>query len=109
MLQNGRADRGVAMSFGVESLPYVTLWKNLAAKEDGYVTGLEPGTGFPYTRRIERLAGRVPRLDPGASRNFAMEIAVLLSPDDVQRAAAEVKRIQGGREVKIERQPPRIE
>src|SRR5690606_11221003 len=41
MLQNARGDRGVAMSFSVESLPYVTLWKNLAAVEEGYVTGIE--------------------------------------------------------------------
>jgi hypothetical protein len=29
-------------------------WKNTASREDGYVTGLEPGTGFPFNRRIER-------------------------------------------------------
>lgn len=105
MLQNARADRGVALSFSVEQLPFFTLWKNLAAAEDGYVTGLEPGTGFPFNRRIERLAGRVPRLAPGASRKMTLDVTALLGRDDVARAAAEIKRIQGGTQVQIDREP----
>lgn len=105
LLQNSRGDRGVAMAFSVEALPYVTLWKNLAAREEGYVTGLEPGTSYPFNRRIERKAGRVPRLAAGASRKLGIDVTVLLSPDDILRANAEVKRIQGGRETRIETQP----
>jgi hypothetical protein len=105
MLQSPRGDRGVALGFSIEQLPYVTLWKNLAATEDGYVTGLEPGTGFPYTRRLERLAGRVPRLAPGATRKMAIDVTVLLMREDVTQAAAEIKRIQGGRQVQIDKEP----
>ena len=47
MLSNAARDRAVSMGFAVAELPYVTLWKNLTALEEGYVTGLEPGTGFP--------------------------------------------------------------
>ena len=47
MLRNAGGDRGVSMGFAVAELPYVTLWKNLTAVEEGYVTGLEPGTSFP--------------------------------------------------------------
>jgi hypothetical protein len=105
MLQNARAERGVALGFSVEQLPYLTLWKNLAATEEGYVTGLEPGTSFPFNRRIERLAGRVPKLAPGASRKMAVDVNVLLSRDDVGRAANEIKRLQGGREAQFDTQP----
>jgi hypothetical protein len=105
MIQNARADRGVALSFSVEQLPFFTLWKNLTSPEDGYVTGLEPGTGFPFNRRIERLAGRVPRLAPGASRKMTIDVTALLGRDDVSRAAAEIKRIQGGTQVQIDREP----
>lgn len=105
MLQSARGDRGVALGFSVEQLPYLTLWKNLAATEEGYVTGLEPGTGFPYTRRIERLAGRVPRLAPGAKKTMAIDVTLLLLREDVAHAANEIKRLQGGREVQIEKEP----
>ena len=109
MLANARVDRGVSLAFSVEQLPYVTLWKNLAATEEGYVTGLEPGTGFPYTRRLERLAGRVPKLAPGASRTFAIEVALLGSREDVTRVANEIRRLQGGREVQVDTDPFKIE
>ncbi len=105
MLQSARAERGVAMGFSIEQLPYFTLWKNLAATEEGYVTGLEPGTSFPFNRRIERLAGRVPRLAPGASSKMAVDVTVLLSREDVARAANEIKRLQGGREVQLDKEP----
>ncbi len=109
MLQNARGDRGVAMGFSVEQLPYVTLWKNLAATEEGYVTGLEPGTGFPYTRRIERVNGRVPRLAAGASRKMVIDVTALLGRDDVLRAVAEIKRIQGGTATVIDKEPPKVQ
>jgi hypothetical protein len=105
MLQSAKADRGVALSFSVEQLPYVTLWKNLASTEEGYVTGLEPGTGFPYTRRIERQAGRVPRLAPGARKTMTLDITLLLLREDVAQAANEIKRLQGGREIQLDREP----
>lgn len=105
MLQSARADRGVALGFSIEQLPYLTLWKNLAATEEGYVTGLEPGTSYPYTRRFERLSGRVPRLAPGASRKMTVDVTVLLAREDVAHAAAEIKRMQGGRPVQIDKEP----
>ncbi len=105
MIQNARAERGVALGFSIEQLPYFTLWKNLAATEDGYVTGLEPGTGYPFNRRVERLAGRVPKLPPGESRRMAVDVTVLLSREDVGRAANEIKRIQGGREALFDKDP----
>ncbi|HWD18555.1 MAG TPA: aldose 1-epimerase family protein [Verrucomicrobiae bacterium] len=77
LLQNAAADRGVEMAFDVASLPCVTLWKNLASLEEGYVTGLEPGTSFPANRRHERVAGRVPRLGPGETRRFGLDFSAL--------------------------------
>ncbi|MCC6232596.1 MAG: aldose 1-epimerase family protein [Verrucomicrobiales bacterium] len=105
MLHNARGDRGVAMAFSVEALPSFTLWKNLAATEEGYVTGLEPGTSFPFNRRVERAAGRVPRLAAGASKTLGLEVGVLLSREDVLRVSSEIKRVQGGREVQLDKEP----
>jgi hypothetical protein len=109
LLRNAAADRGVSMSFPVEQLPYLTLWKNLADLAEGYVTGLEPGTGFPYNRRIERKAGRVPKLGPGQSRRFTIDFAILTTKSDVEKVDAEIARIQGGRKVELDSEPAKIE
>jgi Domain of unknown function (DUF4432) len=105
MLRNAAGDRAVSMGFAVAELPYVTLWKNLTALEEGYVTGLEPGTGFPYTRRIEREAGRVPKLKPGETRRFAIDVGVHATAAGVTAADEQIKRIQNGRRTQIDRAP----
>ena len=46
-LYNAAADRGLTLRFNRNELPCFTLWKNTAALEDGYVTGLEPATNYP--------------------------------------------------------------
>ena len=107
MLRNAAGDRAASMGFAVAELPYVTLWKNLTAREEGYVTGLEPGTGFPYTRRIEREAGRVPKLKPGETRRFAIDIGLHTTAAEVAAADERIKRIQNGRPTQIDRAPER--
>lgn len=107
MLTNAARDRAVSMGFAVAELPYVTLWKNLTALEEGYVTGLEPGTGFPYPRRIEREAGRVPKLGPGESRRFAIDVGVHTTAAAVAAVGELIQRIQNGRTTQIDRAPER--
>lgn len=109
MLQNAPGDRAVSLRFLTSELPYVTLWKNTNAIEEGYVTGLEPGTGFPYNRRIERKAGRVPKLAPHAKVRMAIDFTIHVGKDDVTRAAAEVAKIQAGRKVNIVSEPAKVE
>ncbi|MCH2516274.1 MAG: DUF4432 family protein, partial [Dehalococcoidia bacterium] len=41
LLKNGKADQATSISWNVSELPYLTVWKNTAAKETGYLTGLE--------------------------------------------------------------------
>jgi hypothetical protein len=95
LLQNANGDRGVSLIFPVQQLPCVTLWKNLAAEADGYVTGIEPGTGFPYTRRLEREAGRVPKLAPNETRHFTIEVAIHSDQSRVEAAGQSIRKIQG--------------
>ena len=109
MLRNAAADRAVTMSFAVDQLPYVTLWKNTTALEEGYVTGLEPGTGFPFNRRVERQFGRVPKLHAGQSRLFVIDYAILTGETEVERAAEEISRIQGGRKTRVDAEPVKVE
>ena len=107
MLRNAAGDRAVSMGFAVSELPYVTLWKNLTALEEGYVTGLEPGTGFPYTRRLEREAGRVPTLKPGEARRFSIDVGLHTTADGVRTADDRITQIQNGRSTQVDRAPER--
>jgi hypothetical protein len=107
MLRNAAGDRAVSMGFAVAELPYVTLWKNLTALEEGYVTGLEPGTGFPYTRRLEREAGRVPTLKPGETRRFSIDVGLHTTADGVRTVDDRIKQIQNGRATQVDHAPER--
>jgi hypothetical protein len=109
MLHNAGADRAVTMTWDVAQLPYFTLWKNTAAIEEGYVTGLEPGTSFPAHRSIERKAGRVPKLRPKESRSFALEIAIHADKESLGRAAAAISKLRAGRQTQINFQPIKVE
>lgn len=91
LLSNRTEDRGASMTFSTKDLPCFTLWKNTAAAEDGYVTGLEPGTSFPRNRRIEREAGRVPRLAPGASRDFIVDVALHQTQSEISQVREAIK------------------
>ena len=105
MLQNAAADRGVSLSYDLAQLPAFSLWKNTDTKRDGYVTGLEPGTGFAYTRATERKHGRVPKLKGGESRRFQLTYEILLSKDDVAGTTKAIKAIQGKRKTTVIAEP----
>lgn len=109
MLRNAAGDKGVTMSYRIDQLPYFTLWKNTTAVEEGYVTGLEPGTGFPANRSIERQAGRAPKLKPNETRGFAIDFAILAGKEKVDRAAAVIAGFQSGRQTQFNTQPIRPE
>ena len=109
MLQNSAGDRGVAFSYSIEQLPYLTLWKNTLTKENGYVTGIEPGTNFPFNRRVEREAGRLAKLAGGQSREFAIEFDLLSSADEVAKMSQIVASIQGKRVTQVDRNAPKTD
>jgi hypothetical protein len=87
MLKSPDGSQGVLMQFDTNGLPYMSLWKNEVTAKGGYVTGLEPGTGFPNPRPVERTAGRVPRLQGGASHHVHLVITALTSKSEVDAAA----------------------
>jgi hypothetical protein len=108
MLRNAAGDKAVSLAYAVRELPYFTLWKNTAALEDGYVTGLEPGTNYPYNRRIERHFGRVPKLDAGATYRTAIDFGIHTGKDAVHRVADRIQAIQNGRETTVDEKPAKI-
>lgn len=109
LLHNRAADRGASLSYAIKELPYLTLWKNTGAVNDGYVTGVEPGTNYPNHRAIERKLGRVPKLAAEASHAMALEFGVHLGKDEVQKVADRIKAIQGASKPVIDEQPAKRE
>jgi peroxiredoxin len=105
MLRNAAGDKAVSMAYSVKELPFFTLWKNPVANKDGHVTGLEPGTGFPRDRAIERKFRRVPKLAPHQSRSFTIDFALHAGKDQVNAAADEIALIWAGRRTQVDATP----
>ena len=105
MLSNQAGSRGVSLGFNVQQLPVLSLWKNTDSAADGYVTGIEPGTCFPYPRHIERDQGRIAKIGSGETRTFDVEFRILGSAGEVQQAEGEIARIQAGRQTELVETP----
>ncbi|MCA9049498.1 MAG: aldose 1-epimerase family protein [Planctomycetaceae bacterium] len=93
VLVNRNSDLAASVSWSLEQLPYLTVWKNTGAIEDGYVTGIEPGTNYPQNRRLEREAGRVPKLAPGAAHRASLTFDLFVGGREVEQAVRTVRRI----------------
>lgn len=107
LLRNRAGDKGVAVRYNVRQLPCFTQWKNTVGLEDGYVTGLEPGTNFPNARPFERAQGRVVRLEPGARHRVDLALEVFSSPAEVSGAEARIHALQAGRAPQVHAGPAR--
>lgn len=93
------------LEYDTKTLPYFTLWKNTDTEKEGYVTGLEPGTGYAYTRAIEREGGRVPKLPAGESRSFRLTYTILPTKEAVSAVGREISDLQGRQTTQIDTQP----
>lgn len=107
MLKNADGSQGAGIQYATDTLPYFTLWKNTDAEADGYVTGLEPGTGYPYNRSVERVEGRVPKLEANQQVRFALDIVVLKDRAAVAKFEDKIKTIQGDRQAAVTPTPPK--
>jgi len=106
LLTNAAGDQATSVRWNVTELPYLTVWKNTAAKEDGYVTGIEPATGYPFNRKVERKYGRVPRLDTGETRTFTLDFGIHLGRESVDEMVAEATQMQTSAKITINSEPP---
>ena len=94
MLASADGAFGFAVHFDTRTLPHMTLWKNTASVEDGYVVGLEPGTGFPNPRSFEEKNGRVVALQGGESRTFRLKLQPLTTPNAVTQSRSRIEALQ---------------
>lgn len=109
LLVNANADLATSVRWNVTELPYLTIWKNTASIEDGYVTGIEPATGFPFNRMVERRYGRVPKLSAGETRSFTLDFGIHLGNDQVGELINEATDRQSSTPLQIIKQPPATE
>ena len=105
MLRNKGRDKAVSMNFATSELPFVSLWKNTNALKEGYVTGLEPGTGFPNNRRIERKFGRVPKLPSGGTFKASIDFTIHTTLNEVAEVSNRIEALQGGIEPIVDEKP----
>ena len=106
LLANADLTLGTSVQWNLSELPYLTVWKNTAAQEDGYVTGIEPATGYPFNRRIERKYGRVPMIQPGETRSFTLNFEIHHDQDSVQSIIGEIDHLQKNTALTLNREPP---
>lgn len=94
MLKNSDGSQATLLRYSLKDFPCFTNWKNTAGKADGYVTGLEPATNFPNSRRFEREQGRVIRLDGGESRTTSLTIEAIGQKEEVSAVEAEIQALK---------------
>ena len=109
LLVNKDADLATSVRWNVSELPYLTIWKNTASEEDGYVTGIEPATGFPFNRLVERKYGRVPKLSTGETRSFTLDFGIHIGNDQVGELINEATDRQSSTPLQVIKQPPATE
>ena len=80
LLANASGDQATSVLWNVTELPYLTIWKNTASEEDGYVTGIEPATVYHFNSKFERY--RVHRLSPG-TQSFTLDFGIHLGKESV--------------------------
>jgi hypothetical protein len=87
--------------YSTGELPALTVWKNTAAEQDGYVTGIEPGTDYPNSRRFERSKGRVVELPAGGTLSTTLEFGVVSGADRVSAVREEIAALREGKESNV--------
>lgn len=96
LLANATGDLGASVVYDMQELPYFIQWKNTAALEDGYVTGLEPAANLPNPRSFEQSQGRTLKLAPGAAKHFKIALEFHTSSEEVRQAQAKIAALAGG-------------
>ncbi len=94
-----------AVRYSVAELPALTVWKNTAAEPDGYVTGLEPGTDYPNSRRFERSKGRVVELEPEESYRTHLRFGLVEGAEKVRELHEEIAGLAEGKESTVAQEP----
>ena len=102
LLKSADGALGASLHWNRLQLPCFSVWKNTNTLNDGYVTGIEPGTNFPNPRTFEAECGRTVPLAPGETRSFDLNFAFHVGAESVRAALDEIETLRKSSE------PPRI-
>lgn len=105
LLRNNRDQTGLHVRFRTASLPYLAVWKNTAASEDGYVTGIEPCTDLPNQRSYERKQGRLRTIPAADTVHHELEISIARDADELNAKAALIRKLQESKTPRIHPSP----
>ncbi|TWU45610.1 hypothetical protein Q31b_07860 [Novipirellula aureliae] len=105
MVRSGDGSCGLAVTHNVNHLPYFILWKNTAAKSDGYVVGMEPATNFPNKRSFETEQDRLVTIEPGETKSFRLSLLPLINEQAVNKTSERIKSLSETFEATVHRQP----
>ena len=73
------------------------------------MVGIEPGTNYPFNRRVERKAGRLQRLGSGESKQFKLSYTLHDNPVEIKKVAAQISELSEGFAPEILDRPPPID
>ena len=90
LLTASSGDKAVCLRWNVSSLPCFTVWKNSLPLEEGYVTGLEPATGYPNFKAFERERGRE-ELRGTFSRVLSEAARAGVGPEEIQNLISNLR------------------
>ena len=105
LLKNAHSTHGCCLRYDTTSLPYFSLWKNPTAFEDGYVTGLEPGTNFPNPRSFEGDHKRFIPLAPGEQAQLGFTLELLDSEEAISARDQEIATLQKEGATQVDAEP----
>lgn len=105
VLHNKAGNLGVSMQYNTNQLPVLTIWKNTDTLQQGYVTGIEPGTSYAYNTKYQRPLGLVPTINSGESKNFDITYTVLSSSKEVNSAVNDVNKLLDGKKIQQVTEP----
>jgi hypothetical protein len=97
VLHDKAGNLGVAVGFNIKQLPVLTIWKNTDTLQQGYVTGIEPGTSYAYNTKFQRPLGLVPTIKAGESKQFDVTYTLLRDKAEVTSALQDITTILNGK------------
>lgn len=103
LLKNSSSSSGVQLSYNARQLPCFSLWRNLVASDDGYVTGIEPATNYPNPRSWEKQQGRVVRLPPRARWTAELSLDWLADRAAIEVSEQHIRNLQNDRPITVHR------
>ncbi|TWU42891.1 aldose 1-epimerase family protein [Novipirellula artificiosorum] len=105
MVRSQDKSRGMAVTYNTSKLPRFILWKNTAAKSDGYVVGMEPATNYPNARSFETEQDRMVTLQPGETVSFRLSLLPLINQQAVEKTSQRIKELSTHHDPVIHAQP----